>query len=287
MHKTSYRLPQLALLALAAAWLGGLATPAKAGPIVSQEAKQQGDAAADTSKLVPLVTQDSDVDDITNWDQPASPPGTSKAAAKPGAAASSATAVQANPTTNPRPNSAPAPSAAASQPSLGKDLHDGIKEAVRPVYDGLIESGALDTLHDVKEGLGLNKNQWSDPNTAQEQPKASGQWGTPDVTMPPRTEAQAQMDRELAGMMRTKLIDQLTPWAIGLAALLLAGYLIKLLLSFIHWKSARRNERIIQQARRQAARRSHHSGARTVPSPLGPRTAPPVDRAISESEETM
>jgi hypothetical protein len=283
MHKTSSRLPQLAVQALTAAWLFTLTTPAGAGPIVLQEAKQSEDAVVDTSKLETLEPNDSNVGEIANWDKPTTPSGTTKAAAKPGDAQQAGTSAQTHPETNPRPESAPA--AAAAQPSLAKDLHDSIKEAVRPVYDGLLESGAIESLHDVKEGLGLDKDPWNDPNKADGQPKASAQWDSPSVNGSPRTAAQAQMDRELAGMMRAKLIDQLTPWLMGLAGLFIGGYLIKLLFGFIRWKSARRNAQLIQRSRRHAARRSHGTGTRTAPSPLGAATS--TKHTTSAAEETL
>jgi len=283
MHKTSSRLSQLAVQALTAAWLCGLSVPAGAGPIVLQEAKQSEDTVVDTSKLETLEPNNSNVGDLSNWDKPAPPSGTTKAAAKPGDAPQAGTSAQTHPETSPRPDSAPA--AAAAQPSGAKDLHDGIKEAVRPVYDGLLESGAIESLHEVKEGLGLDKDPWNAPNKAEGQPKASGQWDTPDVNGPPRTGAQAQMDRELAGMMRAKLIDQLTPWLIGLAGLFIGGYLIKLLFGFVRWKSARRNAQLIQRSRRHAAHRSHSTSTKTAPSPLADATS--TKQTTSAAEETL
>lgn len=262
MHNSSYRLPRLVLLALAAAWLWGLTTPAGAGPIVLQDTQQSADAMVDTSKLVTLEHDDN----IPNWDKPTAPSVTTKGPAKAGDAPLAAASAPAKPV---QPNAALSPEGAASQPSLGKDLRSSIKETVRPVYDQLVESGAVEALHDVKEGLGLDKNQWTDQNKAVGEPKSPGQWDTPETSQAPRTDAQAQMDREMAGMMREKLIDQLTPWLAGLLGLYLLGFLIKLLYGYVRWRSARRNERLIKRAKRHTAHRSHSTGARTASMPLG------------------
>lgn len=257
MHKTSYHLPQLALVA-AALW--SLATPVGAGPIVAQDPKQPADAVVDTSKLVPD-------DDIPNWDKPLPPSGTTPGPAKP---ANPPTPPAANQAARPtKPEAAPAPTATAEQPGVGANLRNSLKETVRPVYDQLVESGAIDTVHSVKEGLGLDKNQWRAPSESLGEPKATGQWDTPEAAHPAKTAAQAQMDRELAGMMRERLIDQVTPWVAGLVGLYLLGYFIKLLMGYVRWKTARRNARLAQQAKRHAARRSHRTGPRTAASPLG------------------
>jgi hypothetical protein len=87
---------------------------------------------------------------------------------------------------------------------------------------------------------------------------------------PPRTAAQAQVDRELATMMREKLIDQVTPWLLGLVALYIVIHLIKLVVRYVRWKSNRR----LARAQRQAMRRIHTSSRKhsnhTRPPPNSP-----------------
>lgn len=275
MHKTSFRSPRLAALALAAACLCALTAPARAGPIVLQDTKPPANTVVDTSELETLEHDDN----IPNWDKPLIPSGPITTSAKPGDTALAPASAPAKPALPAQPAAV-----ASSQPSPGQDLRNNIKESVRPVYDQLLESGAVEALHDVKESLGLDKDAWSDPDRPAGAAKASNPWSPPGGDLPPRTAAQAQMDRELAGMMREKLIDQLTPWVVGLLGLYLLGFVIKLLLGYVRWKSARRNERIIQRAKRQAAHRSHSSGARTAPSPLGASAAP---RTTNESTESF
>lgn len=261
MHRTSHRLRRLALQATATACLCGLTLPVGAGPIVLQDGKAPADAMVDTSKLVTLEQQDTlPVDELIQWDKPA--------ATAPQGRASSAAAAQATASSPAKPAQAAASAAtavASTQPTVGDELRKNIKESVRPVYEQLLDSGAIDAVHDVKESLGLNKGQWNDQTQAGGQPKASNQWDTPGANLPPRTAAQAQMDRELAGMMREKLIDQITPWVIGLVGLYILAYLTKLLYGYVRWRSARRLEQRISRAKRHAARSQHSARAPSNP----------------------
>jgi hypothetical protein len=274
MHKTSFRSLRLAVLALAATCLCGLSAPAGAGPIVLQDTKPPANTMIDTSELVTLEHDDN----IPNWDKPPVPSGPTQASTKPGDVALAPASAPAKP-------ALPAPPAAgaSSQPSQSQDLRNNVKESVRPVYDQLLESGAIEALHDVKESLGLNKDAWNDQDRPAGAAKASSPWDAPDGALPARTTAQAQMDRELADMMRAKLIDQLTPWVAGLLGLYLLGFVIKLLFGYVRWKSARRNERIIKRAKRQAAHRSHRTSARTAPSPRGTTVSPSTTNESTES----
>ena len=137
------------------------------------------------------------------------------------------------------------------------------------MYDELVESGAVETWHDVKASLGLDKGQWSDREKIAGPPKVPGHWdasggASPYSDPPPRTAAQVQMDREMAAMMREKLIDRVTPWVIGLIGLYILGYLIKLVIRYVRWKTARHSERGIARARRHASRRTRtRSSTRT------------------------
>ena len=171
-----------------------------------------------------------------------------------------------------------------AEPVAGKSIHQAVKESVRPAYNQLVESGVIDTWHDVKASLGLEKNHWNERDSAEGTAKAPTQWdasgGTsPYSAQPPRTAAQEQMDRELAAMMREKLIDQVTPWLIGLVGLYIVGYLIKQGVSYVRWKTARRSERRIARAQRHGSRRVR-SGSRSD------RTRSPSSTP-SESKETV
>lgn len=170
----------------------------------------------------------------------------------------------------------------AVEPVVGKSIDQAIKESVRPAYNQLVESGVIDTWHDVKASLGLEKKHWSDRDSADGTAKAPTQWdasggASPYSAQPPRTAAQEQMDRELATLMREKLIDQVTPWLIGLVGLYFVGYLIKQVVRFIRWKSAQR----VARAQRHASRRAHRSSRLRSDRTRAPSSTP------AESEEAV
>lgn len=186
------------------------------------------------------------------------------------------------PSTTPQQKEKPSQNAGEAEPLAGKSIQKTVKESVRPAYNQLVESGLIDTWHDVKASLGLGKSHGNERDNPEGSANASPQWdasggATPYPAQPPRTAAQAQMDRELASMMREKLIDQVTPWLIGLVGLYVVGYLIKLVVRFIRWKSARRVARV----QRHASRRTHRSSSRRSNSTRAPSSSP------SQSEETV
>lgn len=273
MHQKSSRRVRVATARLGVICALCLMLPATAGaePVVLHDGAQPAEATTDTSQLATLESAAPPVEEVTAWPTTGDTTGPKR---EPGKTADRALTPPAGPVTQAPPG---------TTATLGADtsIHSTIKESVRPVYEQLVESGAVAALHDLKADLGLEKNQWGDQEKAASV-KGPGQWDTPgaQVPGPPRTAAQAQLDRETASMMREKLIDQITPWVIGLVVLYVVGYLVKLLYSFIRWKSAKRNERRIARAKRHASRRSRSSSSR--PASDNPNAA----LAKVESQET-
>lgn len=273
MHQRSSRLIPLATARWAVIWALCLMLPATAGaePVVLHDGDQPAEATTDTSKLVNLESTPPPIHEGPVWPTPANATGPKH---QPGQAPDRPPTPPAGPVTQASPGTTTPPRADAS-------IHSAIKENVRPVYEQLVESGAVEALHHLKADLGLDKNQWSEQEKAAASAKGPGQWDTPAGQDPgqPRTAAQAQLDRASASLMREKLIDQITPWVIGLVVLYVLGYLAKLLYSFIRWKSAKRMERRIARAKRHAARRSSSSHP--------PSTSANASLAKVESQETV
>ena len=284
MHQKPLRLHQIAALRAGAvfALCAGLLASAAAGPIVLQDGAHPTGETTDTSKLVTLEAEPLPLEDPSAWPAAKSAAGTKPEPAK--------TTEQASPPPSAgsvrleRPGATPTAAQGTAEPNADLSLHNAIKESVRPVYDQLVESGAVEALHDLKADLGLNKNQWSDQEKADAPAKGPGQWDATSAQdpaqQPPRTAAQAQLDREMATLMREKLIDQITPWLIGLVVLYVVGYLAKLLYGYIRWKSAKRNERRIARAQRHTSRRIRSGSRATASAPA----TPPV---TAESQETV
>jgi len=274
-----HRFSAIRLGAVCAVCFGSL-TAVLAEPIVLHDGTQQAGATADTSRLLTLESEPLPVDAV-----PVGPANTNPVGTKPGPA-----------TTADRPQPPPvgtallerpgAPNAlpqGKAEPNADLSIHDAIKESVRPLHEQLVESGAVEALHDLKADLGLNKDQWSEEQKANAPGKGPGQWDAAaarEPAEPPRTAAQAQLDREMATLMREKLIDQITPWLIGLVVLYAVGYLAKLLYGYVRWKSAKRSERRIARAQRHTSRRIR-SNSRPVTS------ASVTPRATAESQETV
>ncbi|NCP39698.1 MAG: hypothetical protein GW848_04230 [Rhodoferax sp.] len=149
-------------------------------------------------------------------------------------------------------------------PDNSAPLHNVIKESVRPVYNELVESGALETWRDVKETLGLSKKNWGRHDAdgevnALQRPHAANTPGWQDPAMPPKSAAQAQLDREYDAYLLRQLIDDIKPWALGLIGLYALGYLAKLIFNFMQWKAARRREHRAQRARHRSSRPRYDS----------------------------
>lgn len=149
-------------------------------------------------------------------------------------------------------------------PEDDASLHKAIKEAVRPVYNELVESGALETWHDVKESLGLSSHNWDRAvdEDAIRMPQRTPMVNAPawqDPAQPVKSAAQAQLDREYDAYLLRQLIDELKPWALGLVGLYALGYLTKLVFKLMQWKVARRRERRAQHARHHASHHRHGS----------------------------
>lgn len=149
---------------------------------------------------------------------------------------------------------------AGQSPQDDASLHSTIKEAVRPIYNELVESGALETWHDVKDSLGLSNNNWDRPDAKGEaktvdRPLSPNGSAWQDPAQPVKSAAQTQLDREYDAYLLRQLIDELKPWALGLVGLYMLGYLAKLIFNFMQWRTARRRER---RARRAGHRSSRH-----------------------------
>lgn len=222
--------------------LGSGLQPLQAEPLLTQDAAQQVSPAV--TAVSPLVELNNLTDQAEN-DLPlpqTSPPATTVAASQ-------------------RSIGLKLPSALV--PDTNTALRSSIKEAVRPIYNELAESGALDTWRDAKETLGLGHKGWERPGTEDtvnaREPESVHKPLWQDTTRPPKSDAQVQLDREYDAYLLRQLIDDLKPWVLGLIGLYALGYLTKLTFKFFQWKTARRRERQAQRVRHRSSRHKHRS----------------------------
>lgn len=284
MHQRSSRLPWVAAAQRGAVYAlcVGLLTPALADPLVSYDGSHQADATIDTRKGVMLESEPLPVAAA-----PVSPTAIGTNSEPASTAERTLPPPPAGPVMPQRPGAAPIATQGSTQNTVQADadvsIHSAIKEGVRPVYEQLVESGVVDALHGLKADLGLNKQEWSEKEKPDPSVKGPGQWDAPsgqDPAQPPRTAAQAELDKEMARMMREKLIDQIAPWALGLVLLFGVGYLVKLLYRYVIFRSAKRSERQIARTRRHASRRSRSSSHSATKTPSAP-------HAATESQDTV
>ena len=155
----------------------------------------------------------------------------------------------------------PAATTKAVDDTLGREIRDSVKEAVRPLHQDLVNSEAAQTLRALQSELSLGKEQaFNDAEHAPTSgskntglPSEAAAWEGQANREPPRTAAQVERDKVLASVMMDKLIDEVTPWAIGLVALYLLGYLVKFALAYGRHRSNRRRQRSLRRSRRNAS----------------------------------
>jgi hypothetical protein len=270
----------------------GILTPAGAGTLAEENAPQKVEAQA--SEPLPAIAAITD-EELPSWQRSAAIPTTRQAPSAADSSVQSSAVPDASKPTDPQqqlqpvgplmtqpPQTHTPQNISEAEPVVGKSIHQAVKESVHPAYNQLVESGVIETWHDVKASLGLDKNYWSERDSAEGTAKAPTQWdasggASPYAAQPPRTDAQEQMDRELAALMREKLISQVTPWLIGLVGLYIVGYLIKQVVRFIRWKSAQR----VARAQRHASRRTRRSSRMRSNRTRSPSSSP------AESEEAV
>lgn len=120
-----------------------------------------------------------------------------------------------------------------------------IKDFVRPIQEGVAQSGVMEAVRNFEADMGLSKR----PETAD--PSSRGySAGVPGTGAPAKTAEQIRRDQIASSMMLEEFINEVKPWAFGLAGLLVVGYLVKLWLTYLRVKAARPGKR-----RRSARRR--------------------------------
>lgn len=145
----------------------------------------------------------------------------------------------------------------AEDPST-RDIRGAVKDVVRPLYEDLTNSDAAQALRGLQSELGLDREQVLGGAAALMPNRPEGASPLLDATTwegqanrePPRTAAQAERDKVLASVMMDKLIDEVTPWAIGLLALYALFYLVKLVLAYGRHRTQRRRQGRVRRSRR-------------------------------------
>ena len=135
-----------------------------------------------------------------------------------------------------------------------ESLGNMVKEAVRPIHDGLSQSGVVQSIREFDADLGGGNQR--DSAAQRSGDDASGK---PSLSGPAKSAQQIQRERAAASLMMDNLIKETAPWALGLASLFGLGYLGKIWLDYLHAKAAGPGAR--RRSARSRSRRSANSAS--------------------------
>lgn len=168
-----------------------------------------------------------------------------------------------------------------------REFSSVIKEAVRPVYQDIMDSGFVESLRSIESDLELsNKRPFGAEsgayaeNSGSEPHREAAGWATPGnkaaTTSRPRSAEEIERDQIMAKVMLKELVEEVKPWVLALIGLYAVGYSIKLLLNYRRWKMARRRKRTSSGHRRRHTGDSGHHSISPTPNrdPATARTNP-------------
>lgn len=180
-------------------------------------------------------------------------------------------------------NSAGAMTSTHDNASWQREFSSVIKEAVRPTYQDIADSGFVEAIRSIESEIGLRNTRpfgsESGPitgNSGSEPHRESADWATsgnnPGPTGRVRSADEIERDQLMAKVMLKELVEEVKPWVFTLIGLYALGYSVKLLLDYRRWKMARRR-------RRTSAGKHRTRGGRHSTSPM-PASDPMTDRAL-------
>lgn len=172
-----------------------------------------------------------------------------------------------------------------------QEFSSAIKEAVRPAYQDIADSGFVEAIRSIESDLGLsNKRTFGAEsgadaeNSGSEPHRESAGWATPGnnaaTSSRPRSAEEIARDQIMAKVMLKELVEEVKPWLFALVGLYALGYSVKLLLDYRRWKMTRRRKRTASGQRRRHHGHSGHSGHHSISAtldknPATARTTPP------------
>lgn len=151
-----------------------------------------------------------------------------------------------------------------------REFSSVIKEAVRPTYQELADSGLIDSVRSLGSELGLihprslgSESSTSTGNSESDSHRKSNDWATsgknPSAAGQVRSAQEIERDQLMAKTMLKELVAEVSPWVFALIGLYALGYAVKLLLDFRRWKLALRRKRSSGGKHRRHHRHSGHS----------------------------
>lgn len=163
---------------------------------------------------------------------------------------------------------------------MGADMGIGnaVKEAVRPIHEGLSQSGVIQSIREFDSDIGGGSRRPENPG----QNSAGYSSGIPKPGAPTKTAQQIKREQEAASGMLDELVREATPWAAGLMGLLALGFATKVWMDWLHAKAARPGKQR-RSGRRRSRNSTHGSSNISLPGLDGTRAA--VDATSAPSPE--
>ncbi len=256
---------RLVIFLLALASLHAIVTPLQAEPVVHGPA-QPVNRLIDASQWLhgtrnsSLNTSDPEANAVSPQSTPAAQPGLPRETASAivpltdtSEGSNSITTTLMDPV---KPTNVTASKATSAAPD--HEIRSAVKELVRPLYEDLSTSDAAQTLRGLQTEFNLDKDQAFSIHGAGQASRQDGTGLPPETATwegqtnrePPRSAAQVEREKILASVMMDKLIDAVTPWAIGLVALYALFYVVKLGLAYGRHRSNRRRRSAVRVRRK-------------------------------------
>lgn len=132
----------------------------------------------------------------------------------------------------------------------GMNIGNTVKEAIRPIHEGLAQSGVIQSIREFDSDLGGGNRRRE--NADQDPVRYSS--GSPMPVGPTKTTQQIQREQHAASGLLDELVKEATPWAAGLMGVLALGFATKAWMGWLHAKAARPGK-----LRRSGRRRSRNS----------------------------
>lgn len=132
----------------------------------------------------------------------------------------------------------------------GMNIGNTLKEAIRPIHEGLAQSGVIQSIREFDSDLGGGNRRRE--NADQDPVRYSS--GSPMPVGPKKTAQQISREQQAASGMLDELVKEATPWAMGVMGVLALGFATKAWMDWLHAKAARPGK-----LRRSGRRRSRNS----------------------------
>jgi hypothetical protein len=241
---------------------GSAATPAAGNWSTALEKAPSDNGTTDLSKDLSAEARILN-DHLANFDKPGQAPDAKKPAAA---------------TTNPGAVAAGAKAVAEPLDDWGSEWANKIRDFIKPIQKEVANSEVVQVVRELDAVI--PKKRESDDSAAPPSvaPLILGPVG------PLTSDEQRRRDQLASSLAMDQLIDDIKPFAYGLLALIVIGYLGVVTWRFLSWKQGKSSKRI---RRSRAARQSRsHSGAMTSrAAPLSSRAAPLASRAAPLQDE--